>query len=384
MSTAAVDDDAESARADAAAPSRLLAAPAVLRRFEARPGEGPGTWIRYLEHPAYAALASGATPKVRLGALAVFAKSFALIVCKRLISYELIPAHLRDLRSPGGAWRFLRAATRNAAKKLARRTAPPVAGVNPVTAALVDDGICVAQIDSAHLTRLASASQPLFDQLRKARGNDAGGGRQFEESRSYAVRTAHGDLFAAVESMLRTSGILDGVSSYLRRPAELVDVNPQINDPSDDFWRRIFPDLPPGERPAAYFHRDASGGDVKAIIYMSDVGPANGPFCYALGSHRVRSGNLVDWIEETNDQSGCSGTDPVNRARFAALPAPLRRKCAVGNDMLPVTEIAERMLAAEWSITAPRGHIVLFDTKGFHRGGMVVADERLVLTCVIG
>jgi len=70
--------------------------------------------------------------------------------------------------------------------------------------------------------------------------------------------------------------------------------------------------------------------------------------------------------------------------RFAALPKVLQRKCAFGNDILANTEIAERLLAAEWTITAERGHIVLFDTKGFHRGGMVTRGERLVLTCVIG
>lgn len=384
MNTSTIDGLAESARADTTTPTRLLAVPAALRCFEARHGEGPGTWIRYREHPAYAALVSGAAPITRLGALAVFAKYFALILCKRLISYELIPAHLRNPRSLGGAWRFMRAAARNAAKKLALRTAPPIADANPVAAALAVDGICVAQIDSTHVTRLVSASQPLFDQLRMTRGDHTVGGRQFEESRSCAARTAHGGLFAAVESMLRTSGILDGVSSYLGRQAELVDVNPQINDPSDDFWRRIFSDLPAAPRPASYFHRDASGGDIKAIIYLSDVGAESGPFSYAIGSHRTRGSTLADWIEETNDQSGFSATDLFARRRFAALPVSLRRKCAFGNDLTADQEITARILGAEWVVTAPMGHLVIFDTKGFHRGGMVERGERVVLTCVIG
>ncbi len=210
------------------------------------------------------------------------------------------------------------------------------------------------------------------------------GGRDFAESRASALRTENADLFACVEQMLTQSGVLDGCSAYLGHSAKLVDVNPQINDSSDDFWQRVFPDLPSSPLPTAYLHRDASGGDIKAILYLSDVGPDNGPFSYALGSHRVPRTRLTDWIEETNDQSGASGTARADRQSFIALPAKLQRKCAFGNDILPATEIATRLNAAEWTIEARRGHLVIFDTKGFHRGGMVKEDERVVLTCVIG
>jgi hypothetical protein len=39
---------------------------------------------------------------------------------------------------------------------------------------------------------------------------------------------------------------------------------------------------------------------------------------------------------------------------------------------------------ALWTITAPKGSIVMFDTKGVHRGGMVVEGQRRVITCVLG
>ena len=117
---------------------------------------------------------------------------------------------------------------------------------------------------------------------------------------------------------------------------------------------------------------------------MSDVGPENGPFCYVLGSHKTRSATLGDWIEEANDQGPLSGTSRESRRVFAALPKALQRKCSCGNDMLPDSDVAQRLLAAEWTITAPRGHVVLFDTKGFHRGGLVDRDERIVMTCVLG
>ena len=360
----------------------VVPSPATLQRFFARPGEGPGNWVDYGQHPAYRALGESASLKARAASLLTFLKYFGAILCKRLISYELILGDLRKPHSFGGVLRLLAAAAGNVLRKLVPR--PTDRGVpSPVHAALAAEGVCVVQIAPQHLSAVSATAQPLFDQLRRARGSKAEGGRDFDESRSSARRAANADLFAAVENMLQTSGILAGVSGYIGRRAALVDVNPQINDPSDDFWRRIFPDLPATERPASYFHRDASG-DIKAILYLSDVGPENGAFAYAAGSHRVRQGMLIDRIEETNDQSACSGTGPVNRARFAALPRVLQRKCSVGNDLLPGTEITRRLLGAEWSITAASGHIVLFDTKGFHRGGMVRQGERLVLTCVMG
>ena len=67
-----------------------------------------------------------------------------------------------------------------------------------------------------------------------------------------------------------------------------------------------------------------------------------------------------------------------------SLPRLMRRKCAFGNDVRPGSEFAARILRSEWVILASRGHLVMFDTKGFHRGGMVTEGERAVITCVIG
>ena len=103
------------------------------------------------------------------------------------------------------------------------------------------------------------------------------------------------------------------------------------------------------------------------------------PASLAFGSQAVGTTGASQASTLTN-----SGTGPLNRRRFAALPSILRRKCAFGNDVLAGTEISQRLLSAEWTITAPRGSMVLFDTKGFHRGGMVNRGERLVLTCILG
>jgi hypothetical protein len=385
MNSVPMQADFPATESSKVAPCELLAPPPTVVSIEPKPGEGPHNWIDYRQHPAYAPLVQQASFAERIKSLSRFAFYFGVIVCKRLSSYELIPAHVRRSGSLRGAIAFAGSVSRNACQKLVpslRHHRPGRGG--PILRALNAHGLCVAKMEPSAYARVRTAVSPLIAELRRARGMRSGGGREFEESRGAAIRTAHAELFIAVEDMLAQSGALDACSSYIGYRAKLVDVNPQVNDPSDDFWQRIFPDLGARDRPAAYFHRDASGGDIKAILYLSDVGPQNGPFCYAVGSHRVRSSTLENWVEETNDQSGFSGTDSRSRRLFAALPNALQRKCAFGNDMESGTQIVQRLLGSQWSIEAPQGYLVLFDTKGIHRGGMVREGERVVLTCVIG
>ncbi len=168
------------------------------------------------------------------------------------------------------------------------------------------------------------------------------------------------------------------------REVSLVDVNPQLNDDSDDFWKKLFSDMDIEHPPTAYFHRDASGGDLKVIFYLSDVGLENGPFNFVLGSHSMRLSRLDDYICEANDSNGFAGTSLAARLQFAALPRSLRQKGTFGNDLRKVDELQQQLLDATWQVQAPKGSMVMFDTKGVHRGGLVEQGERRVITCILG
>jgi hypothetical protein len=225
-----------------------------------------------------------------------------------------------------------------------------------------------------------------FDILEERRRHTASGERSFEESRGSVDSREHGvALYNEINSILQRSGILDAASLYLGRQARLIDVNPQINDSSDSFWRNIFPDMTNFALPkTAYFHRDASGGDLKAIFYMSDVGAQNGPFSYVVGSNKLSMSRVDDLIAEANDHNGLSSTSLPARQRFAALPSKLRQKGSFGNDLKDDVALSREIGDGVWLITAPKGSIVLFDTKGIHRGGMVEDGNRYVITTVIG
>lgn len=359
--------------------SRSVPPPPSVTPFVALNGMGPHEWIGYDSHPAYVGRALGFAGRLR--STFVFLFYFAVIFSKRAISYELISA---DVRKRGGT-PFARAAFANVRRKLlGGRVVESAKKECPIAGVLSRDGICVLRLEPNMFAPIAAEATPILNDLRRIRGERATGGRDFAESRASALRTTSEGLFHAVDSMLRDSGALAGISAYIGREARLVDVNPQINNTSDDFWARTFPDMPALERPCSYVHKDASGGDIKAMIYLSDVGESSGPFTFAVGSHPPRRTRLADWVEETNDQSGFSGTSPDMRARFMSLPRPMRRKCAFGNDVCPGSDFAARILCSEWRILASRGHLVMFDTKGYHRGGMVTEGERVVITCVIG
>jgi len=363
--------------------SSTVLTPNCISALQLRARENVPAEVDYAIHPAYENFIRRAGVRRRLSSILVFTRFFLIVAYKRLLSYELLPRELRKPKS-FSAWVKL-VAYRARTLTLGRRApeaAPPGTAAAVLCERLEADGLAVFRLTGAELEAIDLASQGIFSYLRRRRGGTEGV-REFMESRVEAAHALHGQLYQAVDKAFESSGLMKAVGRYLGRSARLVDINPQINDRSDDFWSRVFDDLDAEPPPAAYLHKDASGGDIKVMIYLSDVGPDNGPFSFVVGSHAERPGRIDDWIAETNDHSGMSSTARHSRAAFAALPRKLRQKCAFGNDIVDQV-LSERLLRAEWKIEAPRGSVVAFDTKGFHRGGMVVSGERVVITCVLG
>ena len=343
--------------------------------------------IDYTQHHAYHSFFNDTSFAKRVSIFCLFLKYFIINLLKRLINYELIPLNSRKPKTIQGYWEFLKIAT----KHIFSITSSKYLKSNSANGDLVfnemqSNGVSVISIPTANLDLLTKVANDSFVKLKAKREKKANaGGRDFEESRSYASRENANALFNSVETILNESGILLAASKYLRRDASLIDINPQINDVTDNFWINIFTDIQNMVLPkAAYFHRDASGGDLKAIIYMSDVNETNGPFTYSIGSHNISISRFDDYTCETNDSSGFSSTSLASRAKFAMLPNWLRQKGSFGNDLNDDSVLSKSIIDSAWSITANKGSIVLFDTKGIHRGGMVREGERFVLTCVIG
>lgn len=338
--------------------------------------------IDYARQPAYADFVARAPLATRLRASGRFLRSLVPLAVKRIANYELIPNEVRtDRRSLSGLFRLGAAGLRNAFVST-RRSSRIESGL---ARRLAEDGCAVIACSAEAMAGVDAAVAPAYAKLEQMRAERAGGKREFLDSRYHTDRREEAHLYRAVEALLRDAQVMQAASEYIGREARLIDVNPQINDPSDSFWREIFPDRDANGLPkAAYFHRDASGGDLKAIIYMSDVGPKNGPFTFVLGSHRLPIGRLDNFICEANDSNGLADTSAETRRIFAALPRRFRQKGSFGNDLPDDDPVSDEIVGAAWSITGSKGAIVLFDTKGVHRGGMVEQGERRVITCVLG
>lgn len=340
--------------------------------------------IDYENHPAYSNLISKASFADKASSVAKFSLKLVPLLVKRLIKYEMIPL---EIRNPKGlsAWVTLVGVSLRNALGLAKKVKSAEA-VTDVFKTLEETGCCVIKMDDELYAKLEEISKKHFDILAEARVATENDKRDFMDSRGSVDSRTHGvELYNLIQEILKSSGVLPAVSRYMKRQATLIDVNPQINDASDNFWKHIFEDMNFDKIPAtSYYHRDATGGDLKAIFYMSDVGPKNGPFSYVVGSNNLDISRTDDLIGEANDHNGLTSTDLKAREQFSALPKKLRQKGAFGNDLVEDTPLFKEIMDGNWSITGSKGSIVLFDTKGIHRGGMVVEGDRKVITTVLG
>jgi len=104
------------------------------------------------------------------------------------------------------------------------------------------------------------------------------------------------------------------------------------------------------------WHRDAFHFQYKALVYLTDVGPDNGPFQLLDASHRGKR-VFFDTIEGGLQRAPHSRlTDAQAEALVAAEPQRLK------------------------TFIAPAGTMILFDSSTIHRGSPIVSGTRYALT----
>jgi len=143
-----------------------------------------------------------------------------------------------------------------------------------------------------------------------------------------------------VQTLLADRSILQLAHDYL-------ECQP-VADVLSMWWHTNFHSRPDSEA-AQFYHFDLDRIKwFKVFVYLTDVGPENGPHSFVAGSHRD-----------------------------GGIPWRLRRKGYVRltDDEVAQTYEPERRL----HVTAPRGSIIVEDTRGLHKGNSVRGDPRLVL-----
>ncbi|MGE0171432.1 MAG: phytanoyl-CoA dioxygenase family protein [Oligoflexales bacterium] len=103
------------------------------------------------------------------------------------------------------------------------------------------------------------------------------------------------------------------------------------------------------------WHRDSFNRQLKAIVYLSDVGEKSGPFQYIEKSHQWK------WMIRDHFFSGIGGSE--NRVSEGKIEKMIRK-------------FPERLK----TFTARAGTLILANTSGIHRGKPILQGERWALT----
>ncbi len=338
--------------------------------------------IDYAAHSAYARSVRAAPLVLRLRALSTFSRGFAVALLRWITDSEHLP------RPPVGAGRFwvlahapmlvgrTLANTMRRVMKSARSSTTASRASRSVAEALRRDGCLGLTFSDDDIECLRIQSAPWFEQLE---ARMAGGIDGFDDNRLRVEAKDAAALYEAARAILDAAGILDGSALYIGRRMRLAHLVPQTNTPETDFWTARFADCGEPDPACNYCHIDTAWGVTKMLIYLDDVGPANGPFGYAIGTHRISRSIWERLVRKANDHAGLSSTAPERRRLFAALPRPLRKKGAFGADLRDTDAASAVILAAEHWYMSDGANAVLFDPDGIHRGGMVQSGRRRVL-----
>jgi hypothetical protein len=348
--------------------------------------------IDYDAHPAYGGMFPKATLPERMYALQIFLRTFAFVTIRRIVDYDNMPLLTKEAGFSGLNFRtallyfsmFGRIRASRIIGKLtgARRPSAPAAPalLNRIKA----DGIVPLMLSTHEIEQVRDVTDPGFAKLDERRTAIPAEKRKFDDNVYWCTRASDPQAFTTVENIFKRYGIIEAASAYLGRPVGVKHVNAQINDQDLAFWKRVFPDTQLADPWCSYLHIDATYGMLKCAVYVHEIGPDGGPFCYVRGSQNADTGWFDGMVRRTNDFSGFSGRKPEARKKFMALPALLRKKADFGGDLQDGTTDVQHLREGHFSATSNYGNCILFDGNGIHRGGMVNKGERRCVFILLG
>lgn len=119
-----------------------------------------------------------------------------------------------------------------------------------------------------------------------------------------------------------------------------------------------------------FFHCDTWRHRIRAFLYLTDVGPENGPFVYAP---RTMRGGWWRYCLDRELHELLSPADDTyehnEKAQFAGALFPHQ-----------ASQLFDRLAAEPIEITGQAGTMFIFDARGFHRAKPLAAGERIVLS----
>jgi hypothetical protein len=243
---------------------------------------------------------------------------------------------------------------------------------NPIT----EDGIYISKLESEIISRLEAGILQTKTDLLSCRASIAK--RSFSDNQT-AIR---GDTLNALIDILNSSHevkkMLEMARDWFSSDSALISrITLQINDVCDNAI--MSESISDHDVNTDYMHVDAAIGQLKFIIYMSDVTDANGPTGYVPATNMPSGLTFRRLVGATVDNLGLSLNTAEARRGFMALPQFLRYKANFGNDLTPNCELTNFLLNNERKVIGPTGTIFLFDPSGVHRGALLKESTRTIL-----
>jgi len=252
---------------------------------------------------------------------------------------------------------------------------------------LVKRGVSPIQLTARATDRIQSGAQPMIDLVRARLAETRAAGEPIKYKTALETADAEGrpELWTAVDIAMREAGVFGLTAAYFgARGGELRSVGLLVNQPNQDWATRLYREAEIETPPTAGFHIDSNGKCfVKAVLYLNDVGPDQGPFGMVPGSHRWSEGSQERIYRRAFDKTGLVMRSQKKRRLFISLPKEMQVKAEFGGDMLAGSPEADALLQQEFVATGPRGQLNLFDPEAIHRGGNVRQGERIavLITC---
>ena len=254
--------------------------------------------------------------------------------------------------------------------------------------ALVSDGVAKIQLAPSELAPIEREAAPVLAAIARTleETRNAGERIQYKTAHHGIGRESHPDLWAAIERAMQASGALDITAAYFGiEAAKVRSAGLLLNQPDQDWATRLYRDIDIEAPPTAGFHIDSNGKCfVKVVLYLSDVGPEQGPFGLVPGSHRWAEGSEERIFRRAFDKSDLVIRSAKKRRMFLSLPPEMQVKAEFGGDMLPESPEARALVEREFVGIGPKGQVNLFDPEAIHRGGNVRKGERRVVLITMG
>jgi hypothetical protein len=257
------------------------------------------------------------------------------------------------------------------------------------------DGYYVTEISEQALNSIRRHAEPLLARLR----SNASEGRVTRTDLSVNSGRVIRRIVRLLNREFRRSGVLGDLQHLLRGRPRVVGLALELSVSGSTWWQLP---IASSEWPKTlYAHVDRAIDAPKSIVYLTDVGPENGPTsCYPSAYQQVAKNPLQDLVGRCLETIGRDADSPLHayyqlagqplqnerfRGHFMRLPPELRFNSHFGWDVVPRSPLEDFLAATEFQVLGPAGTALVFDgAQLLHRGGLISEGERVVLQVVFG